>query len=404
MEDNLMKKILFAVLLILATLMCISCGEEKIDTGNFTVEFDKKNNTATITGYTAKDESITIPEKFGKYTVTTIGRNAFKENYDVSEIVFPATLKTIEASAFELCVSLKEVTLPSSLEKLGNTAFASCRKLEKVSIPSNVSEIGICAFTGCIALDEITVDEANAAYSSDIDGVLFNKDKTILIQYPLGSSLVEYEIPEETTEISSYAFEKTKKLESIIAPSSLKTVGSYAFQASSVRKVKFESVETIDNFAFNESKLQYAELGNTLKKIGDSAFGWCTSLSNVNLPASVETIGTSAFYMCTAIDCYLVDKDNKNYATDEHGVLFNKDMTILLYYPNARELHEYTVPNTVTKISTRAFSPSLNLSKVTIPDSVEIIEEYAFAQCANLKDVIYEGTQPQSIAENAFEK
>ena len=108
--------------------------------------------------------------------------------------------------------------------------------------------------------------------------------------------------------------------------------------------------------------------------------------------------------MCTSIDCYTVDKDNANYTTDEHGVLFDKTMTVLLYYPNAREFHEYTVPNTVTKISTRAFSPSLNLSKVTIPDSVETIEEYAFAQCANLKETIYEGTQPQNIAENAFEK
>ena len=399
-----MKRIITALLLILVALVCISCGEEKPDTGNFEVEFDEKTKSAEIVGFTAKAEKVTIPEKFGKYTVTSIGRNAFKENYDVSEIIFPKTLKTIGTSAFELCVSLKDIQLPEGLEKIDNTVFANCRKLEYVYIPASVKTIGICAFTGCTSLDELEVAEGNPNYCTDEDGVLFNKDKTQLIQYPLGSDLVEYEIPEGTTEVSSYAFEKTKKLKTVIAPTSLKIVGSYAFQASSISKIEFSEVETIDNFAFNESKLQYADLGNNLKKIGDSAFSWCTSLYNLNLPASVESIGTSAFYMCTSIDCYTVDKDNANYTTDEHGVLFNKDMTVLLYYPNARELHEYTVPDTVTLISTRAFSPSLNLKKVTIPDSVETIEEYAFAQCANLKETIYEGTQPQSIADNAFEK
>ena len=65
---------------------------------------------------------------------------------------------------------------------------------------------------------------------------------------------------------------------------------------------------------------------------------------------------------------------------------------------------EYVIPNTVQQISANAFSTSLNLKKVTIPDSVEMIGELAFSQCPNLSDVIYEGTKPQNIAENAFEK
>lgn len=399
-----MKRLFLVLLVITITALCFSCGAKLPETGEFECEFDTENKTATITKYNGKEESVTIPEKFGDYTVIEIGRNAFKENYDISEVTFPESLKRIGQSAFELCISLKEVKFPEALETIGNTAFANCRGLEKALLSSNVNTIGICAFTGCTALEIIDISKNNTNYSV-IDNVLFDKDSTELIQYPLGKKSDSYEIPNNVTSIASYAFEKAQYLEKVICPEALKNVGSYAFQASSIKEISFKNnLEEIGSFAFNESKLTSIELGNSVKKIGESAFAWCTALESITFPTTIEEIGISAFYMCTSISEYTVIDNNKNYTSDARGVLFNKDKTTLIYYPIANTETEYTIPNTVTEISANAFSPCLKLTKVTVPDSVERIGDQAFAQCTNLKDIVYEGTKPENIAENAFDK
>ncbi len=400
-----MKRLIFVLLVIIITATCFSCGAKLPETGDFECEFDKENKTATITKYNGKETTVTIPEAFEEYTVIEIGRNAFKENYEISEITFPKTLKKIGQSAFELCISLKEITLPESLENIGNTAFANCRGIKKVSIPNNLHTIGICAFTGCTSLETINVANDNKKYVSDDKGILFTKDYKELIQYPLGSQDTNYEIPNNVTSIASYAFEKAQFIEKVTCPETLKTVGSYAFQASTLKEISFKNgFEEVGAFAFNESKLTSVELGTSIKKIGESAFAWCTDLESMYFPDSVEEVGISAFFMCTSISEFTVIDSNKHFTSDARGVLFNKDKTTLLYYPIANDANEYNIPSSVTKISANAFSPCLKLTKVTIPDSVETIEDSAFAQCTNLVDVIYEGTQPKNIAENAFDK
>ncbi len=400
-----MKKIILLMIVCTVAIISLSCKSKTPDTNGFECEFDNETMTASVMGYTGNEDVITIPKLIGDYTVTSIGRNAFKEMYDVSKILIPETVTSIEASAFELCVSLEEIILPSSLQKLGNTAFASCRSLKKITIPANVSSIGLCVFTGCTSLETIKVDENNISYSSDKYGVLLDKNQTTVIQFPLGSQHLNYEMPETVTKILSYAFEKTQYLEAVTFSPKLKIIESYAFQASSIREaIFFDGLEEIGSFCFNESKLITLELGNTVKKLGDSAFSWCVSLGNVTIPAPLESIGTSAFYMCTSVSEYKVDKDNKAFLSDENGVLFDKSMTYLMYYPIASTATEYTIPYGVETISARAFSPSLNLKIVTVPDSVETISEQAFAYCTNLNNIVYEGSQPKNIAENAFEK
>lgn len=399
-----MKRLIFVLLIAAMALTCFSCAKLP-ETGDFECEFDKENKTAVITKYNGKETTVTIPETFEEYTVIEIGRNAFKENYDISEVVFPETIKRIGQSAFELCISIEEIKLPEALETIGNTAFANCRGLKKVDISSNVNTIGICAFTGCTSLETINVANDNKNYVSDDKGVLFTKDYKELIQYPLGSKATNYEIPNNVTSIASYAFEKAQFIEKAICPDTLKAVGSYAFQASTLKEISFKNgFEEVGAFAFNESKLTSVELGTSIKKIGESAFAWCTELESMYFPDSVEEVGISAFFMCTSISEFTVIDSNKYFTSDARGALFDKDKTTLLYYPIANTAPEYMIPNSVTKISANAFSPSLKLTKVTIPDSVETIEDSAFAQCANLTDVIYEGTQPQNIAENAFDK
>jgi len=400
-----MKKLTTVLFLLIAALVILSsCNPSPPDTGDFECEFDKTNKTASIIGYNGNEENITVPSKFGKYEVTTIERNAFSSFYDITSITLPDTVKEIKDSAFEFCVSLKTFKLPKSLEVIGNTVFSECRGLENIYIPSSVKKIGVCVFTGCTALETIEVSPDNEFYCSDDYGVLMNKEKTVLLQFPAGSTDTRYRIEESITSIDDYAFEKSVNLEEVTLPAGLKKIGAYAFQKSGIKSITLgNSVESIGDLCFNESKLMTVDLGKSLKAIGNSSFGWCSSLSEIAIPATVKSIGSSAFYMCGILRKITVDPQNQYYTTD--GVaLFDKEMTTLLLYPVASEQTEYKIPSKVKEIAAKAFSPSMNLVKVSIPGTVDKIGSQAFALCPNLTEVIYEGKKPSNIANDAFDK
>ena len=150
--------------------------------------------------------NIAIPSTLGGYPVTSIG------NY-----------------AFEDCDSLTSVTIGDSVTSIGDYAFKSCDSLTSITIPDSVTSIGNSAFESCYSLTSITVDSANKYYSDDGYGVLFNKDKTTLIQYPIGNSRSSYSIPDSVTSIGNYAFEYCDILTSITIPDSVTSIGNYAF-------------------------------------------------------------------------------------------------------------------------------------------------------------------------------
>ncbi|MGN1194942.1 MAG: leucine-rich repeat domain-containing protein, partial [Acutalibacteraceae bacterium] len=121
-------------------------------------------------------KSVEIPDG-----VTEISDFAFGNCNNLESINFSNNLKTIGNSAFALCRKLEKVSFPDSLEKIGDKAFCECG-FTKVTIPKNVKTIGVLPFGCCEA--EISVNELNGYFSVDEDGVLFNKDKTELIEYP----------------------------------------------------------------------------------------------------------------------------------------------------------------------------------------------------------------------------
>ena len=403
-----MKKIitlLCTLSLIFTCILLSSCNAVGVDTGDFECTFDTKNNTATIVAYNGSDTEITIPDSFGKFTVTEIGWGAFSQKFDITKITLPNGLKIIGSAAFEYCVGLEEIILPETVESIGNTAFYNCRSLKQITIPNGVKSIGICVFSGCSSVEKFEVDKQSSAYSSDESGALLDKSQKNLIQYPLGSKRKTYTMPETVEEISGYAFEKATNLENVTFSSNMKKIGSYAFSGSGIVEAElFENLEEIGISAFSETPLASITLPDGLKTIGEGAFSHCSSIVDVTIPASVSTIGQSAFYMCNAIEAFSVDMESKHFVNDQYGALFNKDMSILICYPVASSIAEYKIPSTVKTISANSFSPSLNLTKVIIPDSVETIESMAFAYCTNLEDIVYEGTKPNKIAEDAFKK
>ena len=319
--------------------------------------------------------SVTIPD-----SVTSIGEYAFYNCRSLTSVTIPDSVTSIGDRAFYNCRSLTSVTIPNSVTSIGEYAFYDCTSLTSVTIPDSVTSIGSFAFRFCTSLTGIWVAEGNSHYSSDVSGVLFNKDKTTLVQCP--GAFAAYTIPNSVTSIGEYAFYDCTSLTSVTIPDSVTIIGDFAFfyctsltsvtipdsvtsigykafcSCESLTSVTIpDSVTFIANEAFADCKsLTSVMIPNGVTSIHDDAFSRCTSLTSVTIPDSVTSIGDGAFFYCTS-------------------------------------LTSVTIPNSVTIIGDSAFSHCKSLTSVAIPDSVTIIGGGAFSDCDNLTDVYYTGTE-----------
>lgn len=206
--------------------------------------------------------------------LTSVGDSAFLTFESLKSIKIPDSVTHIGNDAFYQCTSLEAITLPSSLMSIGSYAFAFSSALKSITIPKSVISIGESLFASCASLTNIYVDSLNERFSS-LDGVLFNKDKTSLMQYPVGNSRKSYKIPEGVTSIEYNAFHECRYLQSITIPDSLTVIGDYAFTAC--------------------LSLTGITIPSTVTHIGNSAFQSCLGLTSVTIPDSVISIGNYAF-------------------------------------------------------------------------------------------------------------
>ena len=242
--------------------------------------------------------------------------------------------------------NVKSVLILSGVTYIGDFAFSVLNHLMSVVISDSVASIGHQCFFSCDSLTGIWVNEGNIYYSNSADGVLFNKDKTTLIQCP--GAFKAYTIPDSVTSIGEDAFASCESLTSVIIPDSVTSIGRYAFDA-------------------------------------------CDSLTSVMIPDSVTSIGKDAFLFCDSLTGIWVSEGNNDYSSDASGVLFNKAKTTLIRCPGT--FKAYAIPDSVTSIGADAFEGCSSLTRVTIPSSVTSIGERAFEDCSSLTSV----TIPSSV-------
>jgi hypothetical protein len=216
--------------------------------------YEIASDSIIITGYTGTSNSLNIPDKIQNLSVKTIGYEAFKDNKII-----------------------KKITIPSSVTLIDRGAFNRCDNLESINIPSSVLYISQLAFYACQNLTSINVDSRNTNYLS-VDGVLFDKDKTMLIAFPAGKKISTYNIPVTVLSIGPYAFGGNYYLNTINIPHAVSEIGYGSF--------------------FSCNSLLRITLPNSVTFIDDYAFAYCYSLTSINIPPFVTFIGSYAFKDC----------------------------------------------------------------------------------------------------------
>ena len=265
---------------------CENCGD------TYTEELEQ------ITGTYGNNISYTIDAK-GVLTISGTGvikdvgysqPSPFKEFTFVKKVVISEGITKIGEYLFLDCDTIEEIALPESLTQISTGVFKGCKSLKSINIPAAVNTI-ISSFENCDSLERIDVSSDNSAYSSD-DGILFNKDKTILYAYPSSKQNNEYAVPNSVTKVNSVAFWKNKYLEKVFIPSSVTEIGANVF-----------------NGCYN---LKYVSIEATAATIERAMFNNCTSLKTVVLSDSVALIKYTAFSNCNILsDVYFVGTEEQ---------------------------------------------------------------------------------------------
>lgn len=480
----------------LSFLSIVAHGEQE---GDFL--FEQRGEGALVTGYRGPGGTVVIPDRLADLPVHFLGSEVFFANTAITDVTIPKTVNHIGGSAFSGCSSLTNVTIPGSVVTIGPRAFSTCTSLASLTLPEGVRQIGdgiffgctglvnvvipntlelieyhaffgcsslanlaipgsvtalgVGLFLGCTGMTNIWVDETSLNFSSS-EGVLFNKDQSLLIAYPPGRGGT-YAVPDSVHAIDDYGFYSCLRLESVIIPNSVIAIGSSAFSGCAslatitippsitvlnvglfsncgrlesiivpdsvltiggnvfsdcinlVNVVLGSSVTSIGQAAFSGCRsLANITIPDSVLTIGDFAFAGCTGLMSVVLPGSVEHIGSLAFSGCTALanvllgerltsipyDAFLgcsnlgsieVDTRNLTYRS-EGAVLFSRDLTTLVMYPQAKE-GAYVLPDSVRKVAYRAFFGCTGLTRLEVPSGVMSVGAESFIGCASLTNI-----------------
>ena len=359
-------------------------------TGDYTVPSTIQVSSETYKVFAIGDDvfssspaltSVVIPEG-----ITSIGENAFDTCSAMTSVTLPSTLVTIGEYAFTYCRGLTTITIPEGVTTIGDYAFNNCTNLVSISLPSTLSSIDSPAFAQCTGLASISVAEGNTNFMVDQGAALISSEGNLIYFAGMNSTITEYTIPSNVTQINERAFTNCPNLTSIIIPSTVETIQQQAFQTcSNVTYVYYDStysgrsssglfsrnfgssngfeiefgpnVKTILHFITSNDNLTSVVFSEDcpITMIGTDAFQYCDGLKNFTIPSSVRTIGMSAF--------------------------------------NNSGIEELTINGNITSMQSSAFQGCDALTKLTLGEDVTSIPSNLFStgMLTNLNEIVVRG-------------
>ncbi|GHU55739.1 hypothetical protein FACS1894132_12260 [Clostridia bacterium] len=339
-----------------------------------------------------------IPDTINGLPVVGIGDSAFYECRLLAKVILSNSITSIGEQAFSSCTRLTNIIIPESVTSIGNIAFSHCHSITSIVIPDNVMSIGLWAFEDCSSLISITVDSNNNFYC-DVDGILFDKNVTTIIQYPSGNKRTEYVIPDSVINIGDCAFSECYYLVSIIIPNSVMSIDRDAFRncASLISLVIPNGVTNIlDGVFIGCVSLTIFVIPDNITSIGHWAFLNCRSLISIVIPNSVTSINSNSFETCEniVVSCY-----SNSYA--ENYCIENNISYILL-----DELEPVAPPFTAT-LKSKVFDVDTPIGSIAKIESTWNLNDYSikysFISTDETKWGSYESTSEDGLKAGIYD-
>ena len=296
------------------------------------VKWKLSGTTLTITGSGAMpDASLSEPAPWSELNVksvvisegiTVIGQQNFCRMSSITSVSFPQSLQTIKEAAFYECSSLTEVKLAKNVKTIESGAFAGCTSLAAFSasgvttmgdyalqetvittfeIPKKMTKFSPQILFGNTSLSELKVASGNTAFIAE-DGVLYTKDKSTLVLFPVNKAVTQFTVPTGVKQIGDYAFSKTRNLKSVRF-SNVTTLGEGAFYDSSLSGalVLTDKITTAGSFAFDScTEITSVKFGKGLKESPYRMFEACSSIKTIDF-GGLQTLGMRTFCDCSSL-------------------------------------------------------------------------------------------------------
>ncbi len=316
--------------------------------------FRMEEDAAILTDFSGDPDTLTVPAEVNGLPVTEIEESAITV-YSTTEINLPDCLKVLHKNAIGYA-NISSISLPSGIEKADSYIFEECENLERILIDGDPNGQG----------KGIRV----------IDGVLFNADGTVLLDYPMKHGR-SYTVPEGTVTIAYAAFaantlsftnEEKVTLESVSMPASLKRIESCAFFGCS----NLSEIDLTDNVEYIGSRAF-----GTDDTLGESPFytGKYAPIEEIYIGKNVEKIGRKAFDGLN-LRRFRVSTDNRRYA-ETAGMLTGRSGDTILEVPRGMDGMVY-IPEGIVGLDDRLFSEFYNQSEFYLPDSLTRIPANVF--------------------------
>lgn len=290
-------------------------------------------------------------------------------------------------------LEIKRVFVHDTVTSLGNCAFYNMSTITEAGIPTSIKKCGYDTFSGTQWLanqteqfvvigDGVLIKYKGASSEVTIPYGVKYISNAFVKENELSVDIRSVKMPDSVVEIGSYAFYACRFLRSVKFSNAVKVIDDGAFESSGLQnEIEIpSSVETIGRNSFADcAELYGIKLSSQLKKIGDNAFSY-SNISYVSIPAAVEQIGYNPFEGCGVLNRIDVNTDNRFFANDDNGIIYSKDMSELISCPNALNIKEVILPQTVTRIRSGAFSKCLYINSVVFTGDVQSIGKNAFEQ------------------------
>ncbi len=306
--------------------------------------------------------------------------------------------------AFSGCSKLTRVTIASSVRTIGMRAFADCTNLMSIELPKNLIRINHDAFEGCTSLRSISVDSGNSNYTYS-GGVVYSKDMTTLVLYPLGKTDSTFTLPSSVTSIEARAFSDNQNLTKLVIP---KTTGSLnigigAFASCrnlTTIQIETKAIPTLSTAAFSGCNIKELIVPSEMKDAYKTASGW------KDYSSKLPKTGVAG-------DRIFTDSEGNSASTDSTGKSFaftvtgSGEVSFALLDASVYVPKRLVIPDgigyedkiyRVTSFAANALAQKEDIEEISITNNITSISASVFEGCRDLARVTINGSNPNYVS------